>query len=69
MCEEIEGLELEEDCCCDNKQLALDMLEMFIDNGIVQFNVGNNAANVDECLAHYKKIFATLDECSRSDGE
>lgn len=68
MCDELDTLDLEDEGCmgCENKQLAMDMLEMFIDNGIVQFNIGNNAANVEECLTHYTKIFTTLNDCKCS---
>jgi len=63
MCvEEYDGHEYEEICDCDeNKQLALDIMEILVDIDAVKFE-GNNAENVETFMNLYNRVYDRLED-------
>jgi hypothetical protein len=62
MCNEEEIVE--EGCCaCEDKQLALEIVDVMLEKDIITFKTGNNDANVVELMKHFKVVYDKLGEC------
>lgn len=50
-------------CGCENKEYALELLNIALEHGAIKFAPGHNQKNVDELVKLFQTIFVGMSDC------
>lgn len=50
-------------CGCENKEYALELLNIALEHGAIKFAPGHNQKNVEELVKLFQTIFMGLNDC------